>query len=173
MANQVRTAYWNLRSQIEQVEIQRRNLAQAEQLLENNRVRVRAGTMVEMDLAQAEVQVANAEQALLNAQIQWQAQELAFKRLLIGGIDDPLWQQTVNPVDMPAIEEREVNIEAALAEARAARIAAKAVTPFLLQRIFDLTGGASLEANIALVRNNARLSAAIAKEIARAAPRRD
>jgi outer membrane protein TolC len=89
VANQVRTAYWNLRSQIEQIEIQRRSLAQAEQLLENNRVRVRAGTMVEMDLAQAEVQVANAEQALLNAEIQWQAQELAFKRLLISGTDDP------------------------------------------------------------------------------------
>jgi pseudouridine-5'-phosphate glycosidase len=41
-------------------------------------------------------------------------------------------------------------------------IAGKAVTPFLLQRIFDLTGGASLEANIALVLNNARLGAAVA-----------
>jgi outer membrane protein len=117
VADQVRGAYWNLRSQIEQIEIQRRSLAQAEQLLENNRVRVRAGTMVEMDLAQAEVQVANAEQALLNAQIQWQAQELAFKRLLISGIDDPLWQETVNPVDMPSFEERAVDIDGALREA--------------------------------------------------------
>ncbi len=117
VANQVRTAYWNLRSQIEQIEIQRRSLAQAEQLLENNRVRVRAGTMVEMDLAQAEVQVANAEQALLNARIQWQAQELAFKRLLISGIDDPLWQETVNPVDLPSFEERAVDIDGALREA--------------------------------------------------------
>jgi outer membrane protein TolC len=117
VANQVRSAYWNLRSQIEQIEIQRRNLAQAEQLLENNRLRVRAGTMVEMDLAQAEVQVANAEQALLNAEIQWRAQELAFKRLLISGTDDPLWQQTLNPVDMPVFEERSVDIPSAVAEA--------------------------------------------------------
>ena len=41
-------------------------------------------------------------------------------------------------------------------------IAAKAVTPFLLGRIFELTDGASLTANIALVRNNARLAAQIA-----------
>ncbi|MBT5678554.1 MAG: pseudouridine-5-phosphate glycosidase, partial [Marinovum sp.] len=39
------------------------------------------------------------------------------------------------------------------------------VTPFLLQRIFDLTDGRSLTANIALVRNNARLAAEIAQEI--------
>ena len=53
-------------------------------------------------------------------------------------------------------------IEQALAEAEDTGIAAKAVTPFLLQRIFELTQGRSLDANIALVRNNARLGAAIA-----------
>ena len=51
---------------------------------------------------------------------------------------------------------------AAMAEAEARGIAAKAVTPFLLQRIFELTGGRSLDANIALVLNNARLAARIA-----------
>ena len=59
-------------------------------------------------------------------------------------------------------------IEAALAEAAAQGIAAKQVTPFLLARIFDLTQGRSLAANIALVRANARLAAEIAAEIARA-----
>ena len=38
----------------------------------------------------------------------------------------------------------------------------KALTPFLLQRIFELTGGASLASNIALVENNAAVAAAIA-----------
>ena len=53
-------------------------------------------------------------------------------------------------------------IAQALAEAQANGIAAKFVTPFLLQRLYELTGGASLTANIALVLNNARLAAAIA-----------
>jgi pseudouridine-5'-phosphate glycosidase len=57
-------------------------------------------------------------------------------------------------------------IEAALAEAEAGGIAAKAVTPFLLARIFERTEGRSLVANIALVRNNARLAAAIAAALA-------
>jgi pseudouridine-5'-phosphate glycosidase len=56
-------------------------------------------------------------------------------------------------------------IDAALAEAETQGIAAKQVTPFLLSRIFEATGGRSLTANIALVRNNARLGAQIAAEL--------
>ena len=50
-------------------------------------------------------------------------------------------------------------------EAAARGIAAKDVTPFLLGRVLELTEGRSLAANIALVLNNARLAAAIAREI--------
>ena len=57
------------------------------------------------------------------------------------------------------------HIEAALAEAAENGIAAKSVTPFLLQRILELTGGRSLTANIALVLNNARLAAGIARAL--------
>jgi pseudouridine-5'-phosphate glycosidase len=57
-------------------------------------------------------------------------------------------------------------IAQALGEADAQGIASKAVTPFLLNRIFELTEGASLTANIALVRNNARLAAQIACSLA-------
>ena len=115
LTDQVRVAYWNLRSQIEAIEIQRRSLSQAEQLLANNRIRVSLGSMAEIELFQAEAQVASAQQALLNAQIQWTNQEMAFKRLLVSGPDDPLLQQTINPVDMlPAFEQREVDIEAAI-----------------------------------------------------------
>ncbi|KQT86241.1 pseudouridine-5'-phosphate glycosidase [Aurantimonas sp. Leaf443] len=60
-------------------------------------------------------------------------------------------------------------IEAALAEAETRAISGKAVTPFLLQRIFELSGGRSLETNIALVQSNARLAARIAVAQAQAA----
>eukprot|EP00095_Tigriopus_kingsejongensis_P008702 snap_masked-scaffold2882_size11617-processed-gene-0.5 protein:Tk08702 transcript:snap_masked-scaffold2882_size11617-processed-gene-0.5-mRNA-1 annotation:"pseudouridine-5 -phosphate glycosidase" len=56
-------------------------------------------------------------------------------------------------------------IAQALLEAQTQGINAKAVTPFLLGRIFELTQGRSLTANIALVRNNARLAAEIAVEM--------
>jgi pseudouridine-5'-phosphate glycosidase len=40
------------------------------------------------------------------------------------------------------------------------------VTPFLLERIRATTGGASLQANIALVKHNAAVGSAIARELA-------
>jgi pseudouridine-5'-phosphate glycosidase len=64
-------------------------------------------------------------------------------------------------------------IESALSDAQAAGISAKSVTPFLLERLFVLTQGRSLTANIALVLNNAALAAAIAIEIARHGPHAD
>ncbi|AXC49604.1 pseudouridine-5'-phosphate glycosidase [Paracoccus suum] len=74
-------------------------------------------------------------------------------------------QLVVNPIPPEAeIPRAEIDpiIARALREAAEAGIAAKAVTPWLLQRIFELTEGRSLEANIALVLNNARLAGQIA-----------
>lgn len=56
-------------------------------------------------------------------------------------------------------------IEQALAEAAAQGISGKAVTPYLLARIKDLSGGASLVTNIALVKHNATVGAALAKAL--------
>ncbi len=57
-------------------------------------------------------------------------------------------------------------IAQALDEAKAQGVTAKEVTPFLLGRTLELTEGRSLTANIALVRNNARLGAEIACALA-------
>ena len=67
-------------------------------------------------------------------------------------------------LDAVAIEHR---IAEAVAEARAQGIAKKEVTPFLLGRIVELTEGRSLEANMALVKNNAALAASVAVELCR------
>ncbi|MCF3974766.1 pseudouridine-5'-phosphate glycosidase [Paracoccus salsus] len=64
---------------------------------------------------------------------------------------DEITQSQILPVILRALDEAEQQ-----------GIAAKSVTPFLLQQIFHLTGGKSLTSNIALVLNNARLAAEIA-----------
>ena len=56
-------------------------------------------------------------------------------------------------------------IEQALTEASKQNISGKDVTPFLLGKIFELTNGKSLETNIALVRNNAKIATEIAIEL--------
>ncbi len=80
----------------------------------------------------------------------------------------PGGQLIANPVPLDAeIPQSEINpiIAVALKEAEAQSITAKEVTPFLLNRIFELTEGRSLATNIALVRNNARLAAQIARAL--------
>jgi pseudouridine-5'-phosphate glycosidase len=54
-------------------------------------------------------------------------------------------------------------IEEAVEEARRRGIRGRDLTPFLLGRIVELTGGKSLEANVALVKNNAAVAAEIAE----------
>ena len=56
-------------------------------------------------------------------------------------------------------------IDQALEEAKAQGIHGKETTPFLLAKVKELTGGDSLDANIQLVFNNARLAAAVAGEL--------
>ncbi len=60
----------------------------------------------------------------------------------------------------------ESQIADALAEAAARGLQGKELTPFLLERIHEATGGESLRANVELVLNNARLAGQLARELA-------
>jgi pseudouridylate synthase len=73
-----------------------------------------------------------------------------------------------NPIPVEyAMEPKVINnaIEKALKMADEQHVKGKDVTPFLLKTIVELTGGDSLESNIKLVLNNAKLGASIAKEL--------
>ncbi|MEP0047312.1 MAG: pseudouridine-5'-phosphate glycosidase, partial [Roseobacter sp.] len=98
------------------------------------------------------------------------AKDIAAAHLLRGQLGLPGGQLVANPV--PAEDEISAEILApiiaqAQADAQAHGIKGKGVTPYLLQRIFELTDGKSLIANIALVRNNARLAGEIAKALSK------
>lgn len=98
------------------------------------------------------------------------AAEIAAAQLMRTALGIPGGQLVANPIPLHAEIRRETImpvVEQALSDAQSNGVAAKAVTPFLLQRIFELTKGASLVANVELVLNNARLGAAIAIEIAK------
>ena len=72
-----------------------------------------------------------------------------------------------NPIkDEDSYDRAEIDqaINTALAEAKEKNIVGKEITPFLLGKIKDITGGASLEANIKLVLNNCDVAAKVAKE---------
>jgi pseudouridine-5'-phosphate glycosidase len=78
-----------------------------------------------------------------------------------------------NPIpEADAIDaaEMEKTISQAVADADRLGVTRKALTPYLLGRIVELTGGRSLTANIALVENNARLAGRIAVALASLGP---
>lgn len=85
----------------------------------------------------------------------------------------PGGQLIANPIPHEAEIERATLapiIATATRDAATHNITGKGVTPYLLQRIFELTEGRSLIANIALVRNNARLAAEIATHLGKLRP---
>lgn len=100
------------------------------------------------------------------------AEAIARAQIMRAQLGLPGGQLIANPIptadEIPA-DIMAPHIERALSEATAQGIHAKAVTPFLLQRIFELTEGRSLVANIALVRNNAALASKIALSLAKSA----
>lgn len=90
----------------------------------------------------------------------WAARrELGFRGGMLLGVPVPASEA------MSEEETREVT-RLALAAAREAGVAGKALTPFLLGRIKELTGGRSLRANIALICENARVGAEVAVAMA-------
>ena len=75
-----------------------------------------------------------------------------------------------NPI--PAVDELpratyEQALQGALAEAAERGVRGREVTPFLLDRLRELSGGAKVKANVALLHNNAQVAAALARALAR------
>ena len=96
------------------------------------------------------------------------AAEIARAHAMRQALGLPGGQLVANPIPPEAEIPRDILapiIADANRDAEAHGIAGKALTPYLLQRIYELTEGRSLEANIALVLNNARLAAGIACEL--------
>jgi len=87
----------------------------------------------------------------------------AFRVKMEAGLEGGML--VTNPVPVEYSMDPEVidaAISQALSEAAEKGIRGKEITPFLLARIKDITGGDSLSSNIQLVLNNARLAAAVA-----------
>lgn len=96
------------------------------------------------------------------------AAQIAASHRLRGEMGIPGGQLIGNPIPQDAeIDAATLApiIARAQADAQTHGITGKGVTPYLLQRIFELTDGKSLTANIALARNNARLAAGIAQHL--------
>jgi len=112
-----RNAYWDLVFAIQAVEAAQNSLSISQKLVQDNQARVEIGTLAPIDIKSAEAESANRRLTLVQAQATVRTAELALKRLIVSGTDDPVWNSSINPVDRPAANPEPINVEAAVARA--------------------------------------------------------
>ena len=113
----VRSAYWDYVYAIQAVEVAQQSLSLATKLLSDNKIRVEVGTMAPMDVVQAEAEEATRQQALTTATATMRTAELALKRLIVSGTNDPLWSQHIEPTDRPDYQDASIDVEGAVRNA--------------------------------------------------------
>ncbi len=117
----VRSAYWDHVFAVESVDVAKQTVDLANKLVQDNQTRVQVGTMAPIDVVQAQAQAASAQQSLVTAQATMRTDELALKRLIVSGTEDPNWSATIDPVDRPEFQAEEVDIDAAIRRALSQR----------------------------------------------------
>ena len=113
----VRNAYWEFVFAGQSVDVARRSLELASKLVDDNRARVEAGAMAPIDVVEAEAEEASRRQALTQAEANEQILELALKRLLVEGTEDPLWRSRIVAIDRPVFRPEPVDVAAAVRKA--------------------------------------------------------
>lgn len=117
----VRNAYWDLVFAIQAVEAAQNSYDLAARLVKDNQSRVEIGTLAPIDVVTAQAEQATRRQTLVQAQATVRTNELALKRLIVSGTDDPLWTSSINPVDRPPTTPEPINLEAAVTRALTSR----------------------------------------------------
>jgi outer membrane protein len=87
---QIETLYWNLVTAYEDEKAKERALASAQQLEANNRKQVQAGTIAQIEIVNAQAQVASSRQALIVSQTNLQLQQLLMKNAVTRNENDPV-----------------------------------------------------------------------------------
>ena len=113
----VRNAYWDLVFAVQAVEAAQGSFDLAARLVKDNQARVEIGTLAPIDIVTAQAEEATRRQALVQAQANVRTAELALKRLIVSGTDDPLWTSSINPVDRPPTNPEPINLEGAVTRA--------------------------------------------------------
>jgi outer membrane protein len=117
----VRSAYWDYVFAIQSVDVAKQSVALAERLVKDNQTRVEVGTMAPIDVVQAQSQAATARQTLVQAEATSHTAELALKRLIVSGTQDPNWSARLDPVDRPDFVPEPIDLEGSVRRALSAR----------------------------------------------------
>jgi outer membrane protein TolC len=117
----VRNAYWDYVFAVQSVDVAKQSLDLANKQVEDNQTRVQVGTMAPIDVVQAQAQAASSLQNLVVAQATMRTAEIALKRLIVNGTQDPNWNASLDPVDRPEFRPEEIDLDAAIRRALSQR----------------------------------------------------
>jgi outer membrane protein len=113
----VKKQYYDLIAAVDNLDAQRKSLALARKLLEENRIKVRVGTMAPLDVVQAESEVAGRDEGVIVAEQAIRETEDALKRAIFPRNDEQIWNLQVIPTDRAAFEAINVDVDAAIKKA--------------------------------------------------------
>ena len=113
----VKQAYWTLKALIANVTVQQRSLELAEELVNQNRVRVRFGQAPPLDLTQVEAEAAQRRENLIRARAAAEDGEDHLRRLIMDPVDASFWNVRLQPVDDPAGRTPLPDVDAVIAKA--------------------------------------------------------
>ena len=116
-----RNAYWDLVFAIQAAEVAERSLDLATKLVEDNQARVEVGTLAPLDVVQAQAEQATRRQSVATTQAAVRTAELALKRLIVNGTDDPYWVANIESIDRPTYSTESLDVASAVRKALSSR----------------------------------------------------
>jgi outer membrane protein TolC len=120
--NDVQQAYLNLIGAIEGLKVAQQNMDLAQETLKNFRARVAVGVSADIEVIQAEAQVASNEESVVVAEAQIDTSEDALRALILDPARADYWQVRLRPSDTITAVPRDVDVDAAVRNALANRI---------------------------------------------------
>jgi outer membrane protein TolC len=117
----VKRAYWTLKATIANIGVQQRSLDLAQELARQNRIRVDAGQIPPLDLVQAEAEVTERRNNLIQARTLAGDAEDRLRRLIIDPGDTAFWATSFQLLDEPEEIGAAPDVDSAVAHALASR----------------------------------------------------
>ena len=117
----VKQAYWTLKAALANIGVQQRSLELAQELARQNRIRVDAGQSPPLDRVEAEAEVAQRRDNLIQARTTAEDAEDRLRRLIMDPADASFWRVSIEPVDEPVPLASLPDVDAAIARALGGR----------------------------------------------------
>ncbi len=117
----VKNAYWMLSYYTASLEVQQQSLDLARQSLKDNEERVRVGTMAQIDIIQAQAEVALREESVIRAQAAVAQAEDQFRALIMDPQSPNFWTTKFDLADAPTFQAQAIDVDAAVRRALSER----------------------------------------------------